>query len=142
MAAPNVRAEELPLLSSASTQVRGPGEERRAGAGLSFVGCTHGQSLSCQQGMKAGGGCEPALLRRDAPPFSLRAVPRGDLSPGIKLKAVFYTSFSNLYSQQDCLLQCLECAGDVTAAQVSVFGFQEVKDLCLSSVNSSVWPRM
>lgn len=95
--------------------------------------------------MKAGGGCKPALLLRDAPTAGIQpvAVPCGDFSPGVKLKAVFYTSFSNFYSQQDCLLQCLECAGEIGAYLVSVFSFQgEFKDFCLSSANSSVWPHM
>lgn len=93
--------------------------------------------------MKAGGGCEPALLLRDAPPAGIQpaALPWGDLSAGVKLKAVFYASFSNLYSQQD-LLQCLECAGEVRADQVSAFCFQEVKDFCLPSPDSTVWPHM
>lgn len=34
-----------PLLCSCLRQLRGPGEEHKAGAGLSFAGCTRGQSL-------------------------------------------------------------------------------------------------
>lgn len=48
-------------------------------------------------------------------------MPRGDLFPGVELQAVFYAGFSNLYSQQACLLQCLQSAEEARANQLSAF---------------------